>query len=144
MNKRNTKHGGHGTLTYSRWKAMMQRCHDPNQQHYARYGGAGVTVCERWKDFANFRADMGECADRSLTLDRIEGAKGYEPGNCRWVTKAEQSRNRPRHCVRLTHNGITKNLSDWARDIGITPTALRGRLRIGWSVERALTKSVNA
>lgn len=135
----NIKHGGHGTLTYARWKSMMQRCHDSNSDSYKHYGGAGVTVCERWRDFASFLTDMGECPNKSLTLDRIEGHKGYEPGNCRWATRAEQNRNRPSHAVMLTHGGASKSLTDWAREIGLTPNTLRMRLQNGWSVEKALT-----
>ncbi len=135
----NVKHGGHGTLTYARWKSMMQRCFNVKHIGYPRYGGIGITVCERWQDFALFLADMGECPGKEMTLDRIESQKGYEPGNCRWTTKADQNRNRPNHAVMLTHNGISKSLTDWAREIGMSPNSLRGRLQLGWSVEKALT-----
>ena len=139
MNPRgNPKHGGRSSLTYERWQAMMARCHNPNATNYRHYGRKGITVCPEWRDFARFRADMGECLDRRMTLDRIDNSKGYIPGNCRWVTQAEQNRNRS-HCVELTHNGVTKILADWASDIGMTPNALAMRLRLGWSVERALT-----
>jgi hypothetical protein len=131
-------HGGCGTLTYARWKSMMQRCNTPSCGNYKYYGALGVTVCDHWHDFPNFRDDMGECPDRSMTLDRIENAKGYEPGNCRWITQAEQNKNRT-HCVMLEHDGVTKNVADWAADIGMTANALSMRLRLGWSVEKALT-----
>lgn len=134
----NIKHGGHGTLTYSRWKSMMQRCHDKGHASYVRYGGAGVTVCERWLDFASFLTDMGECPSREHTLDRKNGGD-YEPGNCRWITKAEQNRNRPKQAVLLTHGGVTKSATDWAAEIGIPSNTLFARLRLGWSTERALT-----
>ena len=135
----NVKHGGHGTLTYARWKSMMQRCHDPKARNYPRYGGAGVTVCERWRDFASFLADMGECPNLAHTLDRLKNDRGYEAGNCRWATKAEQSRNRPSFCVRLTHNGVTKNATDWAAEVGISANTLLHRVKLGWSAERVLT-----
>ena len=135
----NVKHGGHGTLTYARWKSMMQRCHDPKHDAFYRYGAIGITVCERWQDFASFLTDMDECPDKSMTLDRLKSERGYEPGNCRWATKAEQNRNRPSHAVMLTHAGETKSLTDWAAAIGMTANALRMRLQIGWSVEQALT-----
>lgn len=138
-----TKHNGCGTLTYSRWKSMMQRCNTPTCGNYKYYGARGVKVCERWRDFATFREDMGECPDRSMTLDRIENHKGYEPGNCRWVTQAAQNKNRT-HCVLLEHNGVTKNVADWASEIGMTPNALSMRLRLGWSVEKALTTPLKA
>lgn len=139
----NVKHGGHGTLTYARWKSMMQRCSDPNHVNYARYGGAGISVCERWHDFASFLTDMRECPDKSMTLDRIKNERGYERGNCRWATRAAQNRNRPNHAVMLTHAGETKSMADWARALRMTPQTLRARMVIlGWSAEKALTTPV--
>lgn len=135
----NTKHGGHGTLTYARWKSMMQRCNNPKASNYYRYGALGITVCERWQDFASFLTDMSECPDVTMTLDRLDNAKGYEPGNCRWATKAEQNKNRS-YCVMLTHNGETKNVTDWAAQYSMTQNALAMRLRLGWTIERALTQ----
>lgn len=134
----NVKHGGHGTLTYARWKSMMQRCHVVTATNYKHYGAKGITVCERWHDFAAFLADMGECPEKQFTLDRKENNKGYEPGNCRWATMADQNRNRS-HCVELTHQGRTMILRDWAEEIGISPNALAQRLYLGWTVERSLT-----
>ncbi len=115
---------------------MMQRCNDSNADNFKHYGGKGISVCERWRDFAAFRADMGECKNDE-TLDRINNAKGYEQGNCRWATMAEQNRNRS-HCVELSYQGRTMILRDWATEIGISPNALAQRLYLGWSVERAL------
>lgn len=132
------RHGGCGTLTYARWKSMMARCHNPNATNYQYYGALGIVVCERWHDFPSFRTDMGECPDRSMTLDRIKNERDYEPGNCQWATQAKQNRNRS-HCVQLTHNGVTRNVADWADVVGMSANALSMRLRLGWSVERTLT-----
>lgn len=141
-NPGNTKHGGHGTITYSRWKSMRQRCTDPSHKSYSKYGGAGVTVCERWQDYSAFLADMGECPP-GMTLDRIENSIGYQPGNCRWVTRSDQNRNRT--CiVTLTHNGETKSVTEWATQYGMAQNTLTMRLRLGWSIERALTQPVKA
>lgn len=137
----NIKHGGHGTLTYARWKSMMQRCHQPTATNFKHYGAKGIVVCDRWRDFAQFLKDMGECPGREYTLDRLDNTKGYDPVNCRWATMAEQNRNRS-HCVALTHAGRTMILRDWAAEIGITPNALAQRLYLGWSVERALTTPI--
>ena len=139
----NIKHGGHGTLTYARWKSMQQRCNDPKHEGYPRYGGAGVKVCDRWQDFAAFRDDMGECPS-GMTLDRIKNERGYEPGNCRWATKAQQNQNRPSHAVVLEHGGVTKSLTEWARDMGMSVNTLSMRLSLGWGVERALTQPKKA
>ena len=133
------RHGGHGTLTYARWKSMMARCYQKNAANYKYYGALGITVCERWHDYVSFLADMGECPSREMTLDRRKNKLGYAPENCRWTTQTEQNKNRS-HCVPLTYNGITKNAADWAADIGISANALNQRLYLGWSIERALTQ----
>jgi hypothetical protein len=95
--ERNARHGhayrGKVTSAYSRWVTMLQRCFNPNHKDYHLYGGRGVTVCERWLDFVNFLADMGE-PPPGLSLDRINVNGDYEPNNCRWATASEQARNR--------------------------------------------------
>jgi hypothetical protein len=72
---------------------MMDRCTNRNGQNWADYGGRGITVCERWLIFENFLADMGE-RPPGTTIERVENDLGYEPGNCRWATRKQQSRNR--------------------------------------------------
>ena len=121
---------------------MMQRCNNPKATNFKYYGGTGIKVCDRWHDYSSFLADMGECPDRSMTLDRKDNAVGYEPGNCRWATQADQNRNRPSHSVRLTLNGITKTVTEWAAEIGVSANMINQRLYLGWSHERALTTPV--
>lgn len=87
--------GNAETPTYRNWKSMFTRCTNPNAPHFDRYGGRGVSVCERWRSFANFLEDMGERPSPRHTLDRYPDNDGnYEPGNCRWATMQQQARNR--------------------------------------------------
>jgi hypothetical protein len=95
---RRTTHGSarHGsrTATYRSWESMKRRCLNPNDPAFARYGGRGITVCDRWLCFEHFRDDMGE-RPHGLSIDRFPNNDGnYEPGNCRWATRLEQTRNR--------------------------------------------------
>lgn len=78
---------------WSTWKSMRERCSKPTHKSWADYGGRGIAVCDRWLSFENFLADMGPRPPRT-TLDRIDGAKGYEPSNCRWATHPQQQQNR--------------------------------------------------
>ncbi|GGO89109.1 hypothetical protein GCM10011348_46090 [Marinobacterium nitratireducens] len=101
ISRSKTRHGGVGTRTYQIWKGMKNRCFNQNDIAYPRYGGAGISVCDRWaNDYQAFFDDMGECPD-GLTLDRIDGALGYCKENCRWATDKQQAENRS------TRNGST-------------------------------------
>lgn len=136
----NVKHGQHGSITYRRWKSMRQRTSLNRDAHHAEHY-EGVMCCERWASFEMFLADMGECPE-GYTLDRFPNVKGnYEPGNCRWATMAEQNANRA-SCIFITHEGVTKTATEWARTLGLNPTTVIERLRRGWSHERALLPSM--
>ena len=81
------------TPEYNIWAMMIQRCENPKNKNYPDYGGRGVTVCERWKTFENFLADMGERPSPNHSLERVDNNKGYSPENCIWADKTIQARN---------------------------------------------------
>jgi hypothetical protein len=123
-NRKRTQHGGttnarqgKGDKRYKLWTAIKQRCANPKNAAYHRYGGRGITMCQRWIDsYTDFIADIGEQPE-GMTLDRIDNDGHYEPHNVRWVTRKEQANNRATNVV-LTHNGLTMTLKQWAERLG--------------------------
>lgn len=124
---------------YTVWVTMIQRCTNPKNQKYRRYGARGITVCERWRhSFENFLADMGKKPAPDYSIERKDNNAGYSPENCKWASAAEQNRNYSRN-VRMTFQGKTMCLTDWAIHKNLTSTMLMCRLRRGWSIERTLS-----
>ena len=139
----NRKHGqtksNHTAATpeYTTWCGIVQRCTNPKNAHYDRYGGRGITICDKWRDdFTAFYEDMGK-RPVGTSIDRIDNNKGYEPGNCRWTDKKTQQNNLSNNIV-ITHGGITMTLPMWAEKSGLSQSCLAARIRRGWPVERAL------
>ena len=133
-------HGMSRTPTYRIWGGMIGRCHNSNNSNYERYGAKGIYVCERWRDFRNFLADMGKRPSSEHSIDRIDNSKGYEPGNCRWAT-AHQQNNNSAGLRLIIHGGRTLTLTQWAERTGIERRVIAARLdRLGWSVEKTLTR----
>ena len=98
---------------YPTWNNIKQRCTNLNSPDYPRYGGRGITMCDRWlNSFANFLADVGE-RPPGLTLDRIRNNEGYSPENCQWATRSEQAFNRRRYFKALTDN-VMRYISKWS------------------------------
>lgn len=129
-------HGLSNKRLYYIWKGMIHRCEDPKESGYHRYGGRGITVCDEWHDVKNFydwavKADYKE----GLELERNDNNKGYSPGNCRWATRKEQTRNTRRN-IKITYQGATKVLTDWAEHFGIPINTLQYRYYRGDRGER--------
>jgi hypothetical protein len=117
---------------------MIQRCTNPNSEYYADYGGRGITVCEDWLKFENFYRDMGDRPSKDHSIDRSDNNGNYCKDNCRWRTNKEQQNNRGNNRL-LEFNGTTKTVAGWSESVGIKYDTLYSRLRLGWSIEEALT-----
>lgn len=124
---------------YRIYHAILQRCFNQKSDSYKWYGGRGITVCDEWKDsFESFMSWAGENGyDNNLTIDRIDHDGNYEPGNCRWVTQAEQLNNTRSNIV-ITCDGKTMNLMQWSKHLGVSYDMLRSRYRLGWDSERII------
>ena len=137
--KRWTTHGGTGRPEYRVWSGIKGRCCNDSDSGYASYGGRGIKVCERWREsFAAFLEDMGERPSPEHSIDRIDNDGDYCPENCRWATRAEQSRNM-RSNVFIEHEGESLCVADWAKRYGMTPSMLARRLASGWEFADALS-----
>lgn len=133
------KHGhskNFGTPTYVTWLRMWNRCRNKNERNYKYYGGRGIVVCSRWKDYRNFLFDMGE-RPVGRTLDRINNDGNYGPENCRWATASEQLSNR-RTVKIIEINGRKQTATAWSKEFGLKLSTVCRRLREGWPVERLL------
>ena len=106
---------------YRSWSSMIERCTNPNHEYYNDYGNRNITICERWRNsFESFLEDMGPKPSFIHTLERIDNNGNYEPGNCKWGTKMEQSRNqRLRKDNKTGVRGLywNKRLSKWGLEI---------------------------
>lgn len=131
--------GCHSNI-YRRWTHMISRCQSPNDCDYQRYGARGIVVCDEWREFAVFLADMGTPADTTWSLDRIDNNGPYSKENCRWATPQQQASNR-RNAVRLTIRGITRPIAEWSALVGISRHAIKHRLNHqGMTHEEAVYK----
>lgn len=125
---------------YIIWESAIQRCHNPKQTSYYRYGGRGISVCQEWRDdYAVFRAwAISNGYAKDLTLDRIDVNGNYEPANCRWLSPKQQQWN-SRVVKFVTIDGVTKSLPEWCELNGVDKQLARSRLSSGWIPALAVT-----
>ena len=127
--------------TYKSWQAMLTRCTNPRATDFAAYGGAGVTVCERWRDFSNFLADMGE-RPTGTVLDRERNNKGYQPGNCRWLPRPLSNVNR-RNVTLVLVDGIEMSLKAASELRRLSYPSMRRLMKSGLSFDQAAERLKN-
>lgn len=133
-----TKHGRRYTPEYKIWSDMLKRCNNPKHISYKYYGGKGVSVCTRWRDFSNFYADMGD-RPKGYSLDRIDPSGNYEPSNCRWATAQQQTENRPVQ-LKYPYKGQLLTLPKISELCGVPYRTLKSRIRRGgMSLEEAIS-----
>lgn len=121
------------------YRAMKTRCYNANAKSYKWYGARGITICEEWQDYSEFKNwAHSNGYESDLTIDRIDGDKGYSPENCRWVSMKVQSNNR-RSNHRVTYGNEVKSLAEWCEKKGMSYKRVEARIKkLGWTVERAL------
>lgn len=139
-------HSGNGgkrkaSTEYESWCKMKERCCNPENPSFHYYGGRGIKICDRWlESFQNFIDDMGS-KPPGMSIERIDVNGNYEPSNCKWATRYEQSNNR-RNNIRVEIGGVTKNLTQWCVELGLNKGAIHGRLAKGWPPLEALQTPV--
>lgn len=139
--KHGQAHTRRKSAEYKVWANMLGRCQDKNNPDY---GGRGIKVCARWRDFRNFFDDMGKRPRRTDTIEREDNDGNYEPSNCIWATRARQSLNRRSNRI-VEFRGIKMPLKEAARVVGLPYLSVWLRIvRRGWSVNRALTEPMRS
>lgn len=143
VRKSNRKHGLSNSPEYAIWLSMKARCKHKSQRSYVNYGGRGIKVCERWFSFSNFYSDVGPRPSPDHQIERRNNDGDYEPGNCIWVSRKVQCRNKRSNKV-VKFRGVEKPLIEWCEIQGLNYDMVEQRLRVlDWSPERALTEPSN-
>jgi len=143
------KHGRSGDPIHNVWGEVVQRCTNPKSTSYSRYGERGVTICDAWRDFAVFLADMGDRPSDNHSIDRIDNDGNYSCGkcsnciqngwslNCRWATPEEQANNKRNNLV-VTVDGKSMTAAQWEKTTGVSQKKIRQRISRGWSDKEAV------
>ena len=132
---------------YKVWIDMRNRCNNPNNRRYKRYGLKGIKVCKEWDNYLTFYEwailnGYKENTKKKYTVDRIDNSKGYCPENCRLLSIQEQQSNRTNNCL-ITYKGETHTVSQWSRILNINVQTIFNRIKKDLPVEQLLsTKSL--
>lgn len=133
-----TKHGKFDTKEYQAWKDIKQRCLNKNHRSYDNYGGRGIKICDEWiNSFYNFYKDMGDSFANGW-IERIDNNGNYCKENCKWADRNEQQNNRQK-TIKITFDGKSLSLAQWARELGINKQVLYERKKAGWPIELMLS-----
>ena len=138
----NYRHGdcvnGHSSRLRRIWSMMKNRCTNINTPSYKNYGGRGISICDEWKSYPEFKKwALDNGYDDQLTIDRIDVNGDYCPSNCRWVTRFVQAGN-TRANTFYTVDGETHFLNEWSRINHIKPATIIQRINRGWPVDKAI------
>lgn len=132
---RMTKSGESRTRLYKIWNNMNLRCNKEKNKDYKDYGERGITVCEEWKDFLQFKEwSINSGYQENLTIDRINVNGNYSPLNCKWSTRSEQSNN-CRSCIFITRENKTKTITQWSKELGFKSGTILRRYHAGTPIE---------
>lgn len=139
-NMERSTHGMRKTRLYGVWNNMRRRCYEPTTKSFKDYGGRGIKVCDEWLEpeaFFDWAKASGYA--EGLTIERIDVNGNYEPSNCKWITKAEQARNKTNSFM-VEIDGESKCLHQWCDEMGIDYHLVYARMkRLGWDAKKALT-----
>jgi len=141
IEKVNWSHGKSGTYEHKHWWQMVRRCTDRSFTLYEKYGGSGILISKQWVGtggFVNFLDHIGESPSKRHTIDRVDNSGSYIPGNVRWATPKEQSRNRST-TIMISAFGRTQCIQDWADEMKIGHSTIQRRLAGGWDHELAVS-----
>lgn len=128
-------HGKSHSPEHRAYYHARNRCQNPNDTSYERYGQRGIEF--RFESFEEFYAEVGDRPSDNHSIERIDNNKHYERGNLKWATPTEQGQNKSNNNI-VTFNGKTQCVAEWERELGCRRSLIYGRIRIGWSPERAI------
>ena len=145
----NLIHGMSHTRFYKIWIKIKNRVTNSNYEHFNRYGGRGIKVCNNWLKFENFRDDMYESylkhvkefGEKNTLIERISNNGNYELNNCKWATQKEQVRNRS-NTKKINYKGKNLALAELAEEYHINYKTFLSRLNRGWSLNKSLTTKI--